>query len=255
MYDDFNVIGKEWTITEVFSDNLENTNVTGATWEIRTGTTLLGTGGTLVASGMTATPVVTPTGRSGFGFTEFQIKVTGLNVSLPLPPAGQTYWLNVTPIGDLSGRSFDSAIANGIGINCMGTPCGNNQNAFFNSNFFGVTFGSTADQGQPWDFSMGINGIGVRWVTDTYRYHHRHDYTPGRRHLHQPPPPRPRPQPRLCLRLHQLLPQHHGNTNTNSRKPDAHSYSDRDAKSDAYPNGDCVATGQHLHAYASWGRP
>ena len=107
---------------------------------------------------MTAAPIVTATGRSGFGFTEFQIKVTGLNVFLPPLPAGQFYWLNVTPIGDLTGRSFDSAIANGIGINCIGTPCGNDQNAFFNSNFFGVTFGSTADQGQPYDFSMGVNG-------------------------------------------------------------------------------------------------
>ena len=160
VYDNFNVTGSGWTITEVFSDNLENTNVTGATWEIRSGTTLLTTGGTLVASGTTVTPVVTPTGRSGFNFTEFQVKVTGLNVFLPVLPAGQFYWLNVTPIGDLTGRSFDSAIANGIGINCIGTPCGNDQNAFFNSNFFGVTFGSTADQGQPCDFSMGVNGSG-----------------------------------------------------------------------------------------------
>ena len=106
VYDDFNVTGSGWTVTEVFSNNLENTNVTGATWEIRRGVTLLNTGGTLVAaSGTTAAPVVTATGRSGFGFTEFQIKVTGLNVNLPLPPAGETYWLNVTPIGDLD-RSF-----------------------------------------------------------------------------------------------------------------------------------------------------
>ena len=108
VYDNFNVTGGGWNVTEVFSDNLENTNVTGATWEIRSGTTLLDTGGTLVASGMTAAPIVTATGRSGFGFTEFQIKVTGLNVFLPVLPAGQFYWLNVTPIGDLTGRSFDS---------------------------------------------------------------------------------------------------------------------------------------------------
>ena len=120
-----------------FSDNLENTNVTGATWEIRSGTTLLTTGGTLVASGTTATPVVTPTGPGGFGLTEFQVKVTGLNVFLPVLPAGQFYWLNVTPIGDLTGRSFDSTTS---GANCVGTPCGNDENAFFNSNFFGVTF-------------------------------------------------------------------------------------------------------------------
>ena len=132
----------------VFSNNLENTNVTGATWEIRQGISE-GNGGTLIASGTTVTPVVTPTGRSGFGFTEFMVEVTGLNVHL----APGTYWLNVTVTGDLSGRSFDSTT---VGANCVGTPCGNNQNAFFDSNFFGVVFGPTSDQGQPTDFSMGI---------------------------------------------------------------------------------------------------
>ena len=150
VYDDFNVTGGRMDVTSVFSDNLANTNITGATWEIRQGISE-GNGGTLIASGTTVTPVVTPTGRSGFGFTEFMVEVTGLNVHLP--PG--TYWLNVTPIGDLSGRSFDSTTG---GANCVGTPCGNNQNAFFNSNFFGVDFASTANQGQPTDFSMGVNG-------------------------------------------------------------------------------------------------
>ena len=151
VYDDFIVpAGPGWNVTAVFSDNLTDTNITGATWEIRQGISE-GNGGTLIASGTTVTPVVTPTGRSGFGFTEFMVEVTGLNVSL----ADGTYWLNVTPIGDLSGRSFDSATS---GTNCVGTPCGNNQNAFFNSNFFGANFTSTANQGQPTDFSMGVTG-------------------------------------------------------------------------------------------------
>ncbi len=162
VYDNFLVpAGAGWDVTSVFSDNLENTNVTGATWEIRSGTTLLTTGGTLVASGsVSAGPnlVVTPTGRSGFGFTEFQVAVTGLSVHLPPNNPGEFYWLNVTPIGDGTGRSFDSAIANPPGIHCVGTPCGNDQNAFFNSAQFGAVFGSTADQGQPYDFSMGVKG-------------------------------------------------------------------------------------------------
>src|SRR5205814_946458 len=91
VYDDFNVTGSGWTLTSVFSDNLENTVVTGATWEIRQGISE-GNGGTLIASGMTMTPVVTPTGRSGFGFTEFMIEVIGLNVSLTRPPAEPTAW-------------------------------------------------------------------------------------------------------------------------------------------------------------------
>ena len=137
-------------MTSVFSDNLANTNITGATWEIRQGVSE-GNGGTLIASGTTTTPVVTPTGRSGFGFTEFMVEVTGLNVSL----APGTYWLNVTVTGDLTGRSFDSTTS---GANCVGTPCGNNLNAFFDSNFFGANFTSTSNEGQPTDFSMGVNG-------------------------------------------------------------------------------------------------
>ena len=82
VYDDFNVPAGGWTVGAVFSDNLLNTNVTGATWEIRQGISE-GNGGTVIASGMTMTPVVTPTGRSGFGFTEFMVEVIGLNVNLP----------------------------------------------------------------------------------------------------------------------------------------------------------------------------
>src|SRR5438874_7638668 len=150
VYDDFIVPSPGWNVTAVFSDNLSSTTVTGALREIRQGVSE-GNGGTLIASGMTMTPVVTPTGRSGFGFTEFMVEVTGLNVNLP--PG--TYWLNVTPIGNLTGRSFDSTTS---GANCVGTPCGNDQNAFFNSNFFGANFTSTANEGQPTDFSMGVEG-------------------------------------------------------------------------------------------------
>src|ERR1700726_300170 len=38
VYDDFNVpAGQMWNLVAVFSDNLLNTTVTGADWEIRTG--------------------------------------------------------------------------------------------------------------------------------------------------------------------------------------------------------------------------
>ena len=151
IYDNFIVPGPGWHITSIFSDNLLNTNVTGATWEIRSGVTE-GNGGTVVASGTTTTPVVTPTGRSGFGFTEFMVEITGLSVDL----APGTYWLNVTPVGDGSGRSFDSDTS---GTNCVGLPCGNDDNAFINSSDFGFVFHNTSsgDVGQP-DFSMGVNG-------------------------------------------------------------------------------------------------
>jgi hypothetical protein len=150
-YDDFNVPDAPgWDVTSVFSNNLADTNVTGATWEIRQGISE-GNAGALIASGMTMTPNVTPTGRGGFNFTEFMVEVDGLNVHLP---AG-SYFLNVTPTGDLTGRSFVSTTS---GANCNGTPCGDNMNAFFDSNFFGAFFTSTANLGQPYDFSMGVNG-------------------------------------------------------------------------------------------------
>jgi hypothetical protein len=155
VYDDFNITGGPmWHITAVFSDNPESTTVTGADWEIRTGISE-GNGGTLVASGSTSSPVVTPTGRSGMGYTEYMVEVTGLNVFLPMLPSGQHYWLNVTPVGNGTGRSFNSDTS---GTNCVGTPCGNDQNAFFNSTFFGANFTSTANFGQPTDFSNGVIG-------------------------------------------------------------------------------------------------
>ncbi|MBA3608598.1 MAG: hypothetical protein H0W43_08865 [Chthoniobacterales bacterium] len=139
-----------WDVTSVFSNNLADTTIIGATYEIRQGVSA-GNPGTLIASGMTVTPTVTPTGRAGFGFTEFMVAIEGLSVHLD----SGDYHLNVTPTGNLTGRSFDSSTS---GANCVATPCGNNQNAFFDSNFFGAFFADTADFDQPYDFSMGVNG-------------------------------------------------------------------------------------------------
>jgi hypothetical protein len=158
VYDDFDVTAPlGWNVTAVFSDNLENTNVTAADWEIRTGVSE-GNGGTLIASGTTNSPIVTQVGRGGFGFQEYRVEVVGLNVFLPRLPSGQRYWLNVTPVGDGTGRSFNT---NTSGVNCVGTPCGNDQNAFFNSIFFGANFTSTANEGEPTDFSNGVIGTVV----------------------------------------------------------------------------------------------
>jgi hypothetical protein len=151
-YDDFNVTAPMWDVTAVFSNNLANTVITGADWEIRTGVSE-GNGGTLIASGTTNSPLVTPTGRSAFGYTEYMVEVTGLNIFLPMLPSGQHYWLNVTPVGNGTGRSFNSTTS---GVNCVGTPCGNDVNAFFNSTSLGTFFG-----GQPYDFSNGVIGTVV----------------------------------------------------------------------------------------------
>ena len=155
VYDDFNVTGGGWLVQSVFSDNLMTPGevITGADWEIRTGISA-GNAGTLVAGGITSAPVVTLTGRSGFGFLEYMVQVNGLNVTL----APGHYWLNVTPSDNGVGRSFNSTTS---GTNCVGTPCGNNQNAFFNSTFFGAFFTSTANLGQPYDFSNGVIGTVV----------------------------------------------------------------------------------------------
>jgi hypothetical protein len=142
----------------------------------------------LIASGTTAAPIVSVTGRNAFGFTEFQIKITGLNVFLPVLPAGEFYWLNVTPIGDLTNRSF---VSETMGATCIGTPCGDDGNAFWNSNYFGVVWGSTADQGQL-DFSMGVIGTVVGAPTPTP------SVTPGGTPTSTPtvtPTPSPTPTP------------------------------------------------------------
>jgi hypothetical protein len=157
VYDDFNITGGPmWNVTGVFSDNVisANTPITGADWEVRTGISE-GNGGTLIASGTTNSPIVTLTGRSGFGFNEYRVEVTGLNIFLPTLPSGQHYWLNVTPVGNGTGRS---QITTTSGTNCVGTPCGNDQNAFFNSTFFGANFTSTSNEAQPYDYSMGVVG-------------------------------------------------------------------------------------------------
>src|SRR5438270_4511520 len=79
VYEDFNVNAPlGWHVTAVFSDNLMSTTITGADWEIRIGVSE-GNAGTLIASGTTNSPVVTPTGRGGFGFLEYMVEVTGLN--------------------------------------------------------------------------------------------------------------------------------------------------------------------------------
>jgi hypothetical protein len=83
------------------------------------------------------------------------VEVTGLSVFLPMLPSGQHYWLNVTPVSNGSGRS---QITTTSGANCVGAPCGNDQNAFFNSTFFGGNFTSTSNEGQPYDYSMGVIG-------------------------------------------------------------------------------------------------
>jgi hypothetical protein len=158
VYDDFNVTAPlGWEVTAVFSDNVLFVNhisdITAADWEIRTGVSE-GNGGSLIASGTTNSPIVTYIG----GENLYMVEVTGLNFFLPMLPSGQHYWLNVTPVGNGTGRSFNLTTS---GANCVGTPCGNDQNAFFNSTYFGAYFTSTSNEGQPYDYSNGVIGTVV----------------------------------------------------------------------------------------------
>ncbi len=157
-YDNFNVTDPGgWAVTSVFSDNLTDlaeTCITGATWEIRQGITP-GDGGKLIASGMTTTPQVFCGSQITFGYPECSVTVAGLFVYLA---PGNGYYLNVTPIGSGLGRSF---IATTSGAGAVGSPPGNDENAYFDSNFFGASFVPTGDPSiqQPYDYSMGLYGI------------------------------------------------------------------------------------------------
>jgi hypothetical protein len=160
VYDDFSIPQPfGWNVNEVFSDNIlcvecqefnEATGIIGAVWEIRQGVSM-GNPGVLIAQGFTVTPVVTATGRSDYWpfsnllAVEYRVEVQGLNLFLS-PGA---YYLNVTPIGlrySVLGNSITT------GADCVGTPCGNNGNAF-----------NAASDGTYWqpltgDFAMGMVG-------------------------------------------------------------------------------------------------
>ena len=139
-------------VTGLFTNNL-NSNGAPADgyWEIRSGVSE-GNGGTLIASG-TGSITNTPTGRSGFGYTETQNLVSNLNVSLD---AG-TYWFAVVPdCPNCGGRYFNS---NTFGLNSVGTQISNEQ--FFNSSFFGANYTNANNEGVFQSFSSGVYTSGI----------------------------------------------------------------------------------------------
>jgi hypothetical protein len=151
VYDDFIVpAGQTWLIDEVFSNNQTNFRPDTAAWQIRSGVSA-GNGGTLVASG-TGAATVTPTGNTPFGLTEIHVSVAGLSVLL----TPGTYWLMVTPVDNGAGLSYLSTTS---GLNAIGSPAGNDANAFMDSLFFGQNFTlSTVVADTAIDFSMGVAG-------------------------------------------------------------------------------------------------
>ncbi len=123
-------------IVALFSRDLMSFTTTQASFEIRPGVST-GNGGTLLFSG-TAAATQVATGRSGLGFNEFTIQISGLCIEL----VPGHYWLNVAPIGEGSGRSFNSTTD---GANAVCNPPGNNGMDFFRSNFFGANYVPTDD--------------------------------------------------------------------------------------------------------------
>jgi len=151
-----------WVIGGLFTNNLSTMRPTAGYWEIRKGVSE-GNGGSLIASGIATGAGFshTPTGRSDFGYTEYQDMVgcswgnCELNVNIP---AG-TYWFAVVPESDVpvtaknGDRSFNS---NTDGLNSIGTQTSGRQ--FFNSAFFGANFANANNEGVFNIFSSGVVG-------------------------------------------------------------------------------------------------
>ena len=140
--------GGGWGPLGFFTNDLSSLNPTSVYWELRAGVSE-GNGGTLLLSG-TATGnafINTPTGRSGFGYTEYTYGVTDLDTFLP----DGVYWFAVVPNDPNSnGRSFNS---NTFGLNSVGTEISNEQ--YFNSAFFGADFTNANNEGVYPTFSSG----------------------------------------------------------------------------------------------------
>jgi hypothetical protein len=140
-----------WDITTVFSNNALTFNPTGGVnWEIRSGVSL-NNGGTLVASGAGFPANTTVVGEFGDGL-EIQVSADLTASPVHLDP-GQ-YWLNVTPVGHGTGRSFCTetvAQANAIGAQDPG-------NCFWDSTTYGQNFTIADINGTPTNFSMGVGG-------------------------------------------------------------------------------------------------
>ncbi len=154
VYQDFVVPSPGWHITSVFGNHYFAPGALGnfANWEIRRNMPA-GSGGALVAKGESAvTPVATGnTAQSGpITLTEYTIRA---ELSLDLPPGH--YWLAVVPQSHFASAGPTIAPQT-FGVNCIGTPCGNNGNAFYK---FAPISGSV-------DFSMGVIGaVASRDVT------------------------------------------------------------------------------------------
>jgi hypothetical protein len=145
VFDDFQVTNPGgWSIHNAWINGTGFGVYSTATWSIRSGMAS-GIAGTVVANGVS--PTSTSPGPDGTTTTT----VSGLSVNL----APGTYWLQLSP--NASGATYLSTTE---GANAVGTPAGNNGNAFFDGAFFSADFESTVTFAGPdhHDFSMGVSG-------------------------------------------------------------------------------------------------
>jgi hypothetical protein len=140
-----------WDITTVFSNNeLSFFPSGGVNWEIRSGLSE-NNGGTLVASGTGYPGTFTVVGEA-FGDLEVQVAVDLSASPVHLDP-GQ-YWLNVTPVGHGTGRSF---VAETQQVNAIGTQ--DTGNCYQDSTYFGTSFELTTNIiSTAANFSLGVGG-------------------------------------------------------------------------------------------------
>jgi len=143
------VVSGNITVAQLATNNLMTITPTSVYWEIRSGVSE-GNGGTLIASGTNTGNDFDshPTGRSGFGYTEYNVDALNLSVAL----SAGTYWEAVVPVcTTCNGRSFNS---NTFGLNSVGTQISNQQ--FFNSSFFGANFTNANNEGVFQTFSSAV---------------------------------------------------------------------------------------------------
>ena len=160
VYDEFIIpAGETWSITGVFSNDLMDTTTSSAYWEIRSGVSA-GVGGQLLDSGTDAA-TQTATGKTGFGFTEYTVAVSGLS-GLTLGPGN--YWLTVAPVVGSVNDNSDISTTSGAGA--IGVQPGAGGNSYVDGSYYYALNGgndfepaSNYNSGSAVDFSMGVQGI------------------------------------------------------------------------------------------------
>jgi hypothetical protein len=132
-YDDFIVGPAGVTLTGLFSNDFLPTGitVTQAYWEIRSGVSV-GNGGTLLASGTTASITNTDLGIADSTFELFNVESDIAPVTL----SQGTYWLTFAPVLP----TFDAYVATTSGANAIGSPAANDGDSFTNSSARGLNF-------------------------------------------------------------------------------------------------------------------